>query len=304
MGVRRNNAQLIRSGKHMTKELFFDGRHPIYTKIEMHDTIQYNMMPEEVRLVLDDYSSLTTSGNFCLGEDLDYLHEELNRTIKQYVPAGTLPSNKLWEQICRNSEFLEGLQERTMKLSGMTMSSGYLKNINLANAISEFQVILRGHDYLNIAGDTHKSLSGHKLHCELVNFAVLATARRCYFIDKHVLHHPARLQKLEEFIFVTEEEESKYSIGRAKVKDMIATMSHLLNSLSLLCPDVHRYLLQTYQEKFAPPSKPEKVACHEFIMEVRNCTQWAEDVLDQVDTSGENESQVCLSPKQDDCRHM
>ena len=82
MGVRRNNADLYKSGKYMTKELFHGRSHPKYQIIEIYDSVQDVLMPEEVRNLSDSYASITTSGNYSAGEDFDFILEEKNRQLK------------------------------------------------------------------------------------------------------------------------------------------------------------------------------------------------------------------------------
>ncbi|CAG2197472.1 unnamed protein product [Mytilus edulis] len=69
MANRRNNADLLKSAKYMTKEIFHGRNHPKYQMIELYDSIQDRMMPDDVRSLSDKYSSITTSGNPSLGED-------------------------------------------------------------------------------------------------------------------------------------------------------------------------------------------------------------------------------------------
>ncbi|CAG2220190.1 unnamed protein product [Mytilus edulis] len=115
MATRRNNASLLRSSMYMTKELFHGRQHPKYQIIELYDAIQYKMMPEDVRQLYDDYSSITTSGNYSLGEDFDFVLEEKNKQLKSWIPKG-VPTDEIWQTVCRNITLLENIKDRSLSV--------------------------------------------------------------------------------------------------------------------------------------------------------------------------------------------
>ncbi len=63
-------------------------------------------MPMDVKKVWNENASITTSNNYSTGQDLDFVLEEKNRSLKQYVSNGTVPSDLLWQNICRDFESL------------------------------------------------------------------------------------------------------------------------------------------------------------------------------------------------------
>lgn len=73
IGTRRNNAALIHSAKHMTKEMFFGRSHQHYRKVELHDSLQYQLMPDELKDLWDANASAFTSPDQSSGEDFDFL---------------------------------------------------------------------------------------------------------------------------------------------------------------------------------------------------------------------------------------
>lgn len=113
MAKRRNNSDLLKSAKYMTKELFHGRSHPKYQVIEIFDTIQDIMMPEEVRSLSDKYSSITTSGNKSLVEDFDFILEEKNKQLKSWMPKG-VPTDKIWLTFCRNNKLLETIKDHSV----------------------------------------------------------------------------------------------------------------------------------------------------------------------------------------------
>ena len=64
-------------------------------------------MPEEVKACWDNNTSFSVSGNKSKGQDLDFILEEKNKAIKQYLPSGSVPSDETWRNICCNLKFLK-----------------------------------------------------------------------------------------------------------------------------------------------------------------------------------------------------
>ncbi|VDI14752.1 Hypothetical predicted protein [Mytilus galloprovincialis] len=75
MATRRNNADLLKSSKYMTKELFHGRNHPKYQKIELYDTIQDRMMPD---------NAMTTQPQFLREKAPDYL-QMFSRQYTRYI---------------------------------------------------------------------------------------------------------------------------------------------------------------------------------------------------------------------------
>ncbi|VDI27589.1 Hypothetical predicted protein, partial [Mytilus galloprovincialis] len=107
MGVRRNNSCLVQSAKFHLKELFYGRSHPHYRNIELFDTLQYHFMPDEVKNIWDNNTAFTVSGHNSKGQDLDFLLEEKNRAVKQFIPSGSIPSNETWDAICCGSDVMD-----------------------------------------------------------------------------------------------------------------------------------------------------------------------------------------------------
>jgi len=116
MGIRRNNSQLVKSAKFHLKELFYARTHPHYQHIDIFDTIQYHFMSDEVNKVWDENISFTVSGDPPKGQDMDFLLEEKNKSVKHYIPSGTIPSDEMWKNICCNLKYFENLQDKLSDL--------------------------------------------------------------------------------------------------------------------------------------------------------------------------------------------
>ncbi len=187
IAVRRNNSDLLLCAKYHTKELFFGRNHPHYRNIEIFDSLQRAMMPPDVKKVWDDYSSVTVSNNFSTGQDLDFILEEKNRALKQYVPKGSVPSDTLWQNICRDLEPLEKIRKCTLECLGLVSPNEKgPRPLDLDSAVTKLRQVFR--PYLQAATSTAFTSLGEKpLLNDMLSFIEKATMTRMIHIDKHVL---------------------------------------------------------------------------------------------------------------------
>ncbi len=128
MGIRRCNADLVHSGLHMTKELFYGRPHPMYQNIELFSTIQYFMMDSEVKKAYDDHISFTSVSESA-GQGLDFCLEQNNRDIKSYLPKYEVPSEQTWRRMVNiscmplisNFGISPGLHQLLVQISQLTL---------------------------------------------------------------------------------------------------------------------------------------------------------------------------------------
>ncbi|CAC5398225.1 unnamed protein product [Mytilus coruscus] len=186
MAIRRNNSDLLKSAKYMTKELFHGRQHPKYQQIEVNDTIQDMLMPENVQIINDAYSSITTSENKSTGQDFHFVLEEKNRQLKSWIPKG-MPTDTIWQTVCRNNLFLEKIKENSMFMFGIHSDKGVSKSLDIDDAVYSFRCNLRSTDYLNKSVD-HTSVSNVALDEQLVHFIEKATSKRMAYIRTSILN--------------------------------------------------------------------------------------------------------------------
>ncbi len=237
MGIRRCCAQLVHSGKHMTKELFYGRNHPLYQNIEIFDSIQYLSMDKAVRGVYDANISLSTSGSPSAGQGLDFCLEQKNRDIKSYLPKSEIPSETTWRRTVLNSDRLQMLDTKLKGLTGQSASSVTFtdKNIDLEQAIKAWQLILRNSKYIWPQQRTvHISVTGTPLNKNLKSFIQIATAKRIHKICSEILC----MQNLEELqhkhpVFVTtQEEESATRVEKKTKEELLADLQKMLTEVT------------------------------------------------------------------------
>ncbi|CAC5391852.1 unnamed protein product [Mytilus coruscus] len=245
MGVRRNNAQLMKSAKYMTKELFSARSHPKYQAIEVFDTLQDILMPIEVSKLNDKYSSFSTTGNKSLGEDADFVLEEKNRQLKSWIPKG-IPRDLIWQSVCRNNEVLEKVKGNCLNLFRVQNSQGKTKPVNLEEAIMEFRTAIRKDRYLQKYG-VHTSLSGLILDGDLVNLMEGATKRRMFYLRSEILGEGIEAPALRHPVPVTIEERLKFnSVNSMNLNEIKKEISELLELIQdPLVQDYHEKLYNT-----------------------------------------------------------
>ncbi|CAG2198284.1 unnamed protein product [Mytilus edulis] len=242
MATRRNNADLLKSSKYMTKELFHGRNHPKYQKIELYDTIQDRMMPDNVRELNDLYASITTSGNPSAGEDLDFVLEEKNKQLKAWIPKG-MPTDIIWQTVCRNNRALEKIKNHSLSLFGIQSTKYVSRPLGIEDAITAYRTCLRRSNYLDKEKD-HTSISGMALDEGLVNFVHEATKKRIVmlrteflgeiFEEQSTFKHPLPI--------TPSEREKLQSFGNMTIKQIQKEIHKMLNKI----PDPFQFDYHNY----------------------------------------------------------
>lgn len=263
MAIRRNNAQLLASAKHMTKELFHGRHHPKYQAIELYDTLQNILMPSDVLELSNSYTSITTSGNESAGQDFDFILEEKNRQLKSWIPKG-VPSDQIWQEVCRNNEPLELLKVNSFALFDIHTDVPTPRTPDLELAIKAFRCILRKTGYTMKKKD-HVSVTGHALDEELVNFVETASKRRLLYLKAEFLGEEIEDKTFRHPVPITiAERENFMSIDKMTVSEIKEEILELIE----LIPDPLQkdYHLQLAQKEL----KGKKKAVHvRFLEELR-----------------------------------
>ncbi|CAG2188307.1 unnamed protein product [Mytilus edulis] len=217
--------------------------------IELYDSIQDRMMPDDVRSLSDKYSSITTSGNPSLGEDFDFILEEKNKQLKSWIPKG-VPSDKIWLTVCRNNKILEMIKEHCLKLfqiKSEKQDMGKARSLGIDDAIVVYRMLLRRSDYLGKKGD-HVSISGIALDEELTDFSKLALTKRIHLFKTEFLGLPVLPEhcSFRHPVAVTPSEKQKFqSTNSMTVKQLQHEIEKLLDRIEdKFQLDYHKELYQ------------------------------------------------------------
>ncbi|XP_060595290.1 uncharacterized protein LOC132749514 isoform X1 [Ruditapes philippinarum] len=237
MAVRRNNSSLLKSAKFMTKELFHGRSHPKYQSIEIYDTLQDILMPKEVQTLNDLYSSITTSGNTSTGQDFDFVLEEKNKQLKSWIPKG-MPTDEIWQTVCRNNSILEKIKKNTLSLFGIGLESNAFRHIDIEKAVQILQSVFRRTGYLMKTGD-HTSLHGLALDEKLIDFYAESTKKRIYNVQREILKEERDDSYfLRQPVPVTPDERRDYlSIERMTIDELSRQIQQILGTI----PDTFQF---------------------------------------------------------------
>ncbi|KAK3106985.1 hypothetical protein FSP39_004438 [Pinctada imbricata] len=234
VAVRRNNYNLLRSAKWMTKELFHGRNHPRYQEIEMYESFMSRIVPEKLSIFLQTLCSLSKSGHPSKGQGFDFLLEEENKNVKAWLKRG-VPTDQIWLTTCRNYESLKEVKKIVLSYSTHGSDHAGKSGLNLQHEIDAWRFKLRQSNYSDKEsnGPLLKSLSGETLSQSLAKFTAEAQRKRSYRLMDMILHQPPPNDpSLHHPVYVLETEKEKYSSLTSmsvaeidnKILDRIATL--------------------------------------------------------------------------------
>ena len=244
MGTRRNNSQLIWSAKHTFKDVFHGRNHPIYSLIEINDTLLHNVAPQLVQDFLNQNSAFSKSGDKSKGQDADYILEETNQETKQWIPKG-VPEDETWRQVCRNLPHLKVMNTKIEELTGVSRNAmhGYRK-LEVSAGVHAWRCRLRETGYLQTDELQHTTMSGEPLHPRLSSFRTLAAGKRANHIsalfDKDVVEDTKP-------VFITQKEETeKMSIEKNTIQQIKKKICDTISTL-IEAEEDKVYFFQKYE---------------------------------------------------------
>ena len=140
----------------MFKECFHGRTHPKYQSIEIRDTLQHQVLPENIQTLIDNHTSISRSGDKSKGENCDFI---LEKETKKWLPRG-VPKEKVWYNVCRNLETLQSLRDQLMSDLWLTQESqmGY-RHVEVGPGIEAWRTELRMSDiqksdrFVSVTGD-------------------------------------------------------------------------------------------------------------------------------------------------------
>ena len=91
-GIRKNNSNNIMAARTTFAPLFFCGHHPKYQLIYLRDICERLNYPKDIVSYLNTIECFSLSGknNGCQGGD--FIHEEVNKVIKSFLPLSSILS--------------------------------------------------------------------------------------------------------------------------------------------------------------------------------------------------------------------
>lgn len=118
-------------------------------KSKSWNTFLQHVKPKELTDFLETNESVSRSGDLSKGQGYDFLLEEDNKDIKQWIWGGAV-SNPLWLAVCRNKEKLDELkkkfQEETLCYKETDPS---VRKLDIEAAINDRRLFLRDTEYFD-----------------------------------------------------------------------------------------------------------------------------------------------------------
>lgn len=264
MGIRRNNTILIQSAKFMSKELFHGRNHPRYQQIEMIESVQRKLCPNELANFIQLHESMSKTREKSKGQGYDFILEEVNKGIKSWIRKG-IASDDMWLNVCRNFDVLNDLRSKICNILNLDKGEEYVRKLDLDDAINDWRVFLREKQYLTREGILHESTDGKPLHGTLINFTKEAKRKRDYRLlefflqqdlpDDFSLKHP---------VFVTPDEADHYQSFENQTLEVI---DRIIMEMMEGFRDEHTR--QTYHDYFKAKVFRKKKSVHlDFFNEV------------------------------------
>ena len=247
LAIRKNDARLLHSSKFMSKELLHGRNHPIYQKIELHDTLQYHMMPTEVQKEVDSFISITRGGSDS-GQDFDYALEEENRNINNFLPKGVVPSDALKLTVSRNLSLLKDLRmslQSTLNIS----SSENNKKVNIEEAIYYFRLEIRRSQMLNPDENAPQHIwNNANLDEDIFDFVQKASIRRTANIRKQLLNATDENEEIIKTpVFLTINERQHFSaIENKTIKEICKEIHTTIDNLT--DNDLKEYFIKEFKK--------------------------------------------------------
>lgn len=271
MGTRRNNTDLVRAGKFMSKELFHGRHHPKYQAIEIYDEFQYRCLPKPVQQLLDAHYAIVTNDNLSSGEGYDYKLEAANRSVKSHLPRAAVPTEEMWLSACRNDKSVQAIRQKFDAITGLKseMAKPTERIIDVSAAIHRWRTILREKKYLMGGHEVFESTSGKPLHNDLLEFTEKATFKRMYRIKADYMNEPvAQLPEVKLPVCVTMEEEKRQTSIHNQTIEQIKIK--ILDQLDTMDSDVKVPLLKKYRAEVAGKKKEKYISFYEELQEIND----------------------------------
>lgn len=182
-GVRKNNSNIILAGRTTFHPLFFHGNHPKYKKLHLRDMIERVKLPGDIIEYFKETESFSKSGLGNRGQGADFIHEEINRDVKSFLPKSGVPTKQTWVNIIRKMESLQTMKNALLSQRNIESSSSKKRPKKFHHEEVMTRKMFRKEKYLvgTESKETFRSLNGESLDHTLCDFnLVLKNNYRLY----------------------------------------------------------------------------------------------------------------------------
>ena len=146
--IRKNNSNAMLAARSAFAPLFYATRHPNYQKLLLRDMVQRVQYPSELSSYFKAHESFSVSGKDNRGQGADFVHEEINKLVKSFLPIG-LPTTEAWQRVCRRADDLVKIKKQTTKAAGLKDSDEVKKPKRYTREVTMMRRELRNHNHTN-----------------------------------------------------------------------------------------------------------------------------------------------------------
>ena len=111
--IRKNHSANAMGTRIQSAPLFYSFHHPKYQQLHLRDLWQRVQMPERLKSFIENNKSFSLSGKLNAGQGCDFIHEELSKRVKSFLPP-IMPTPDVWRRVCRKLKELEEIKESTI----------------------------------------------------------------------------------------------------------------------------------------------------------------------------------------------
>ena len=166
----------------------------MYRELDIQDTIQRQLVPDNLGKYLDDSMSINITGARNTGEGPDFRLEEINRNVQRFMPLA--PKESDWLKVCANFDTLMDIKRSLVKDKSLEsiLSTSSRKRQSTKEEELSVRVMFRKIDYLSNPElkRTAKTVTGELLDEDIVKFCSKASDNRRKYIEFVVAHNSAR----------------------------------------------------------------------------------------------------------------
>ena len=213
--VRKGSHDNMIASRTVFTPLFFASLHPFYQELLVKDMLDRARYPKPLDTYTKSTESFNLSGDGQTGQGADFLHEELNRTVKDFIPPGKITGDT-WVRVCRKTDKLKEIRAECMIESSVAPEKSVKRPLNFENEVT---IVRKGMRDLLHEPEIAKPMSGIgnvELDDGLAD--IKHKARDNYALYKQHLAETGKYGLKLEPVFVTKSEKAKYNDIANKTK--------------------------------------------------------------------------------------
>lgn len=229
--VRKNNSENIMAARTTFAPLFYIGHHPKYQLLLTRDLVERVNYDEPVKTYVRNTESFTASGDTKKGQGGDFIHEEVNKKVKSFLPPTGIPTQDTWKNIIRKCKKLEEMKKHVLASSGFSDEKQKKRPKKFDHEVTMIRKQFRERLSYVKGQENLRSLSGDELDKSLCDFTF--TAKQNYIDYKESLSKTRMygMTKLSPVFVTTHDREEYEKIENKTVDEIKQKIKEIIESM-------------------------------------------------------------------------